>query len=146
MTMLELCDHIYQNYPGMKRMFPRWQLLSLLDRNEDKIVHVEENGKSIASALYVKLTDKTFSKLKFGFCDTTNSVEIQELMKESGDNVFILYTLAASFKAIRAGLRALINTENPKTISWYEPDKSMLHTYQIRRQHVQENRSMVMEK
>ena len=144
--MLELSNHIYENYPGMKRMFPRWRLLSLLDRNQDKIINVEEDGKSIASALYVKLIDKTFSKLKFGFCDTTNPVIMQELLEENGDNIYILYTLAVGFKAIRKGLKQVIKKENPKVISWYEPDKSMLHTYQTRRQHVQENRSVVMEK
>lgn len=127
--MIELTNHIYDNYPGMKRMFPKWKLLSLLDRNEDKIILIEEKGKSIATALYVKLSDKMFSKLKFGFVDVGNSNDIQELLNESGDNIHILYTLSDGFKAIRKGLRKLIEKENPKTISWYEPDLSQLHVF-----------------
>ncbi len=132
MNMLELCNHIYENYPNMKKMFPRWRLLSLLDKNEDKVFYFKENGKFICAALYVKLTDKTFAKMDLGFVNMRNSEEVQELLKENGKNIHVIYVLANGMKSIRKGIRKVIEKENPKTFSWYEPDMSRLHIYKIK--------------
>ena len=70
--MLELCNHIYENYPDLKNRIARWQLLSLLDRNEDKVITIRENGEIKGSALYLRLTDETLWKLEYGFIDLKN--------------------------------------------------------------------------
>ena len=121
--MLELCNYIFYNYPDLKNRIARWQLLSLLDKNEDKIIIVKENGKFKGSALYVKLTDETLWKLEWGFIDIKNPDDIKQMLSEKGNNIHFLYVLADNFKTIRKGLREAIKKENPKNVSWYNEER-----------------------
>src|SRR3990167_2572207 len=127
--MLELCDHILRNYPKLTNRIARWQLLSLLDRNEDKVIIVKENGLIKGSALYLKLTDETLWKLEYGFIDLRNPEIVNQMLKERGDNIHFLYVLANGVRTILKGLREVIKKENPKTVSWYNPEMTKFNKF-----------------
>src|SRR3990167_6281695 len=131
--MLELCNYIFYNYPDLKNRIARWQLLSLLDKNEDKIIIVKENGKFKGSALYVKLTDETLWKLEWGFIDIKNPDDIKQMLSEKGNNIHFLYVLADNFKTIRKCLREAIKKENPKNVSWYNPEMTKFNKFNLKR-------------
>lgn len=130
--MLELCNYIYENYPDLKYKIARWQLLSLLDRNEDKIITVKENNEFKGSALYVRISDETLWKIEYGFLDLTSFNSIQEVLNDKGNNIHFLYLLADSYKTIMKGLREVINKENPKTISWFNPEMTKFNKFKRR--------------
>lgn len=129
MNMLELCDYIYTNYPLFKRQIPRWRLLSLLDKNEDKVVYTLENGKLVSAGFFVRITDTTLAKMKLGFVDIKNYTVIQELLQEKGNNIHFLFALGDGYKSIRKGIRKMIKRENPKSVSWYKQDMSKLNVF-----------------
>ena len=131
--MLELCDHILRNYPKLTNRIARWQLLSLLDRNEDKVIIVKENGLIKGSALYLKLTDETLWKLEYGFIDLRNPEIVNQMLKERGDNIHFLYVLANGVRTILKGLREVIKKENPKTVSWYNPEMTKFNKFNLKR-------------
>jgi len=130
-TMLELCDYIYYNYPNLKEKFQRWQILSLLDRNEDKIIYLKERGIFKLASLYVMLTDETYQELLEGKLDLRDRQVLSKMLQEKGDNAHALYILTNGFNNIRKGIRILIDREHPKTISWYNPNMSKIMNYKL---------------
>lgn len=131
--MIELSKYIYENYPGLKNKVQYWQLLSLLDKNEDKVIIVKEGNVFKGAALYVRLTDDTFWKLHYGFIKIDNPQNIQQILNEKGENIHFLYLLADGIKTILKGLREVMIKENPKTISWFSPDMSKLNNFKLKR-------------
>lgn|SRR3990167_10319639 len=130
--MLELCDHILKNYPKLTNQVSRWQLLSLLDRNEDRVVIIKENEKIKGSALYLQLTDETLWQIKYGFIDLKNPETVNRMLREQGDNIHFLYVLADGVKTILRGLREVIKKENPKTVSWYNPEMTKFNKFNLK--------------
>ena len=131
--MIELCDYIYHNYPGLKDKVAYWQLLSLLDRNEDKVITVKEGDKFRGASLFVRISDDDLWKIEYGFLDLTNQENIAKLLNGSGDNIHFIYVLADSMKTILRGLREVIKKENPKTVSWYNPEMTKFNKFNLRR-------------
>ena len=122
--MIEICRYIYENYPNLKNKIKFWQLLSLLDRNEDKIAIVKKNGKLTGVGMYVRISDETLWKIEYGFLDLTNPITMGELLKEDGDNIHFLFVLTDGYKTIMKGLKEVIRKENPKVISWFVENKN----------------------
>lgn len=130
--MIELARYIYENYPGIKNKVFLWQLLSLLDKNEDKVITVKENNKFKGSAIYVKISDDELWKIQYGFIKTDDPGEIVKLLNNVGDNIHFLYVLADSQKTILKGLREVIGKENPKTVSWFNPEMTKLNKFNLK--------------
>lgn len=131
--MIELSKYIYENYPDLKNKIQYWQLLSLLDRNEDKVIIVKEDNKFKGSALYAKISDETLWKIEWGFLDLTKPQNIQEVLNDKGNNIHFLYLLADSFRTIRKGLKEVIQKENPKNVSWFNPEMTNLNKFNLKR-------------
>ena len=131
--MLELSKYIYENYPDLKNKIQYWQLLSLLDRNEDKVIIVKEDGKFKGAAMYARISDETLWKIEWGFLDLTNPREIQEVLNDKGNNIHFLYLLADGTRTILKGLREVIKKENPKNISWFNPEMTKLNKFNLKR-------------
>jgi len=131
--MLELCKYIYENYPTLKSKIQYWQLLSLLDRNDDKIITVKEDNKFKGSALYSRISDDILWKIEWGFLDMSKPQDIQEVLNGKGNNIHFLYLLADGQKTILKGLREVIKKENPKTVSWFNPEMTKLNKFNIKR-------------
>ena len=131
--MLELAKYIYKNYPNLKEKVQYWQVLSLLDRNEDKIVIVKDT-EFRCTALYAKISDETLWKIEYGFLDLKNSRDIQEVLNDKGNNIHVLYLLADGQNSILKGLRKVIKKENPKTISWFNPEITKLNKFTLKKE------------
>jgi len=127
--MLEICDYILENYPGLKNKVARWQLLSLLDKNEDKIIIVKEDNKFKGAAMYAKLTDETLWQLEYGFLNISNPDTINRMLQETGNNIHFLCLIADGVKTILKGLREVIKKENPQTVSWYNPEMTKFNKF-----------------
>lgn len=131
-NMIELSKYIYKNYPNLKNKIQYWQLLSLLDKNEDKVITIKENEEFKGSALYIRISDDDLWKIEYGFIDLTNPKEIVQLLNSKGDNIHFLYVLADGQKTILKGLREVIKKENPKTISWFNPEMTKLNKFNLK--------------
>ncbi len=130
--MIELARYIYKNYPGLKDKVLLWQLLSLLDKNEDKVIVVRENTVLMGCGMFVRISDEQLWKLQYGFIDLTKPNEIQELLNSKGENIHFLYLLADGIKTILKGLREVIKKENPKTVSWFNPSMTKFHKFTLK--------------
>ncbi|MDI6732317.1 MAG: hypothetical protein QME16_00090 [Planctomycetota bacterium] len=130
--MIELSKYIYENYPGLKNRFAYWQILSLLDKNEDKVITVKDGDKFLGAAMYARVTDDTLWKLQYGFMKVDNPQDALQMLSEKGQNIHFLYLLAGGAKIILRGLREVVRKENPKTISWLSPDMSKLNIWKGR--------------
>ena len=124
--ILEVTDFLYKGYPGFNKTFTRWRLLSLIDRNTDK-VEVIRDKEIKGVALYLKLTDKSLNLLDFGVIDLKSPEVVTELIKEDGDNIHFVAVLADGAKTILKGLRKVIKKHNPKTITWFKPNMDRIH-------------------
>jgi len=130
--VLEISKYMYENYPSFKEMFPRWNLLSLLDKNRDKIAVIKEGKFIKGAALYLKLTDNSLSLIDAGVINLKSPDTIRELIKENGDNIHFVGVLADGTRTILKGLKDVIKRNSPKTISWFKPDMDSVHFIKVR--------------
>lgn len=131
--MIELSRYIYEHYPNIKSKIQYWKLLSLLDKNEDKIIMVMGNNKILGTALYAKISDENLWKIEYGFLNLTKPEDVKVILEDNGENIHFLYLLAKSFLIIKKGLSEVIKKENPKTVSWFSPDMKKLNKFELKR-------------
>lgn len=124
--ILEVTDFLYRGYPGFNKAFPRWKLLSLIDRHTDKVAVIRDGGIK-GAALYLKLTDNSLNMIDLGVVNIELPEVITELIKENGDNLHFVAVLADGAKTVLKGLKEVIRKENPKTVTWFKPDMDRVH-------------------
>ena len=112
-------------------MFPRWNLLSILDRNRDKIAFIKKKGKLLGASFFLKLTDKSLDLIKRNKISLKDANTINKLMDENGRNIHFIGVLADGTKTILKGLRKVIKKTSPKTISWFKPDMDRIHFIKV---------------
>ena len=130
--ILEVGRFLYDNYPGFNSSFPIWKLLSIVDRNADKVVYVRDRGVLKGAAFYLKLTDQSLHLVDLGVISLKERDIVENLIQEDGDNVHFVCVLADNAKTILKGLRQVIKKESPKTISWFKPDMDKIHFVKLR--------------
>lgn len=130
--MIEVCDYIHNGYPGLKHRIARWQLLSLLDRNPDKVICVEEEGKIRGAALYLRLEESSLVSLIDGTISLKNPKDIEYLLTEQGPHIHFSHLIANGFKTIRQGLKNIIEKEQPETVSWFDMSMRKIFVYDLK--------------
>jgi len=130
--ILEIAYFFYEGYPDFKRMFPRWRAISLIDRNQDKVAFIKEDGILVGVAFYFKLEDNTLKGVEHGFISLEDPELIAQLLEQNGRNIHFLGVLADSGRIVLKGLRGVIKKENPKTVSWFKPDMKEVHFIKLR--------------
>lgn len=130
--ILSLANYVYKNYPAIRDKVEFWQLLSLLDRNEDKIVFIKEGNEFRGAAFYLRLCDDNFLKVIMGEYDLSNPEHIHYLLTDKGDNIHFIYCVG-SMRPILKGLRKMIKYEKPMSVSWFKPDMEKIHIVQFER-------------
>ena len=124
-----LFEHYYSHYKGNRLdIIPTpEQIEQAIANHPEKIIVV--GGKKIKGVgIFLTLTDKTFSFL--------HNIEIQKidvlqaLCLENGKNFHFVLLAADSYKTIMIGLRMALKLK-PKTISWWNPNFTKLHTYKV---------------
>lgn len=128
-----VAKYVWNNYPNIKLKCEFWQLLSLLDRNQEKIVFVRDNERFIGAAFYLKLSDENFLKVLSKKHDLTNPQNLKDLLNDGGNNIHFLYVVAENMKTVLKGIRKMIHHENPESVSWFKPSMDRVHiAYQKR--------------
>ena len=103
-------------------------LMRGLSNHHDKIVIVrDESIKGVA--IFVTLTDEFYGFLKD--LDITRYDILANMLKQHGPNVHFVLLCADGYNTIMTGVREVIHSRKPKTVSWWNPDLTKLHHYQI---------------
>lgn len=120
-----LFDHYYSHCNRVELIPTTEQIEQAIRNHPDKVMVVENNGiKGVA--IFLTLTDKTYSFLHN--IDIQKIDILQTLARENGKNFHFVLLAADSYKTIRIGLRNIM-TLKPKTISWWNPSFTKLHRY-----------------
>lgn len=122
--MIEVLNYIYKKYPLLLETYPRWILLSFLDRNPDKIIIEKEYGVIKGIAIFLEIDDDSLLDIINGDINIVNPTDITELLNKKGDNIHFILCATDSMKYILRGLRKVIKQKNPLSISWWKPDMS----------------------
>ena len=130
---LKLAYYVYNNYPEFSKKFEFWQILSLIDRNKEKIIYIRENNLFAGCAMYLTLTEESFQFIKSDGTSLTDPNFMGKFIEEDGDNIHFIYVLAKGYKIIRKGIDKLLLLRSPKTISWYNPKMNKFHYYKVKR-------------
>src|SRR3990167_11146913 len=107
------------------------QILSLLDRNEEKVVAIKDEKNFKGAGMYLRITDDALWKLITGQIKIDNIDDMKNLFEEKGDNIHFIYVLSDSMKTTLRGLKMVIKKERPHSVSWYKPDMS-IHILNLR--------------
>ena len=119
--VLALTNFIYSNYPDIKDNVRFWKLLSLLDRNKEKIAFLKDGDNFKCVAFYLKLSEENFIDVVLGKYDLTTNEHLEELLEDSGDNIHFTLCIADGTKSILRTLKKIIRHEKPSTVSWFNP-------------------------
>ena len=120
--ILETAMFLYNRYPELKTIYPFWRLLSLVDRHDNGLIYIKEDGKIVGAAVYVMVDDETLNKIEKFVYDVSHPEDVAEILKSKGDNLHFLSVAADNVRVILKGLKLTIKQRNPKTVSWLKPD------------------------
>ncbi len=122
--MTSIAQYLIKNYYGRYKKVGTPTLDALehaIKMRFDKIV-VIQHDKIEGVAVYLTLSDETFNELK------NFKLEGDDLFTEQGRNVHFIILAADNGHVILQGIKEVIKKERPKTISWFNPDHTRLHT------------------
>lgn len=125
-----LQKHYYAKYDGCPpHLIPdNATLIRSLDLHKDKIVMVTEGKEIKGIAIFLTLSDDSFAKLDT--CNIGNIDVLYGLLQEKGSNLHFILLTADGLTTIMQGIRQAKKL-NPKTVSWWNPDRTYLHRYNL---------------
>lgn len=124
--MIEVLDYLYRKYPLLLETYPRWILLSFLDRNPDKVVIEKEYGIIKGVAIFLEIDDDSLLDIINGDINVSDSIDIRMLLNRKGDNVHFICCATDGIKYILRGLKKVIKQKNPSSVSWWNPSMSRI--------------------
>ncbi len=125
--MTEVAEYLMANYYDKYQGVPVPQNLEFtIERFNDHIVIVRD-GSIKGVAVYLRLSDETFSILKTLDLSQGSEEMANRLFAEHGKNIHFIILTADSFRTIKEGMRQVIEKETPKTMSWFNPGHTRLH-------------------
>lgn len=126
--MLYLKKHYYEKYKGVDVVPDDDCILRALDVHRDKVIAVYKDGEVVGVAIFLTLSDTTYYDLE---AYDMNRVEvIAELLKETGDNIHFILLTAQGYEVIKFGIKK-VKEMKPKTVSWWNPEMTKLHRYNM---------------
>jgi len=131
--ILSLANYVWKNYPHIHDKVKFWQLLSLLDRNQENIVFIKDGGEYRGAAFYLRLSDENLTNIIMGNLDLSNPEHVSYLLQDNGDNIHFIYCVAGSMRPILKGLKKMIKHENPASVSWFKPKMDRIHIVQFQK-------------
>ena len=123
-----LFDHYYSHTNRMDIIPTEEQINQAIKNHPDKIIVVGKR-KIKGVCMYLTLTNQTYSYLHN--IDITRIDVLQALALENGDNFHAVLVAADSYKTLRV-MRKMALKLKPKTLSWWNPSFTKLHTYKVR--------------
>lgn len=124
--MIEVLNFLYKKYPLLFEAYPKWILLSFLDKNPDKIVVEKEFGLIKGVAILLEVNDGALLGIVNGDINITKPNDIKFLIKEKGKNVHFIICATEGMKYILRGLKKVIKQKDPSSISWWNPSMSKI--------------------
>ncbi len=124
--MIQVLNFIYKKYPLLLEAYPKWMLLSFIDRNPDKIIVEKEYGVVNGVAIFLEINDDALLDIVNGDVSITNSDDIKLLLNRKGNNIHFILCAAESMKYILRGLKKVIKRNNPSSVSWWNPSMSKI--------------------
>ena len=131
--MIEALEYIFKKNKELSKRFPKWKILSFIDRHQDRIVSIYKKDKIVGFSIYLKLTDETLYKVFCRDFEFKNFEAVDSALKENGRNIHFIRLVSDGIGIIREGLRNIIKNENPETISWFNKEINKLFFYDLRR-------------
>lgn len=131
--MIEVLDYIFEKDKKLINKFPRWKILSFLDKHKDRFICIYENGKIKGFSIYLKLTDETLYKVLCRDFQFKDFKSIDNALREDGENIHFVRLISDRISIIRKGIKRVIEKEKPETISWFNKDIDKLFFYDLRR-------------
>ena len=131
--MIEVLEYIFKKNKELSKRFPKWKILSFIDRHQDRIVSIYKKDKIVGFSIYLKLTDETLYKVFCRDFEFKNFEAVDSALKENGRNIHFIMLVSDGIGIIRKGLRNIIKNENPETISWFNKEINKLFFYDLRR-------------
>ena len=126
-----LMEHYYSHCPQQELIPSKEQIEQAVTNHPDKYVTIQdEMGNIKGTAFFMLLTDETYSKIDK--LDITQIDVIKALSLENGKNVHFLICATDNYHSIMEMVRKVKSLVKPKTVSWWNPDFSKLHRYNIR--------------
>jgi hypothetical protein len=125
-----LLDNYYSKYPEVSPTFE--QIVQGFNAHSDKFVFIYDNPQDqniIGCAIFLTLEDDTYLNIEQINIKDLNV--LQHLIQEQGPNIHFVLLAANSRDIIRAGIRLIKEKKHPKTISWWNPDFTHLHKYNL---------------
>lgn len=126
-----ILNNYYAHYKGNDPIIPTKEQIDLaLDNHPDKVVILRD--KEIDGvAVFLTLSDETYASL--GDFDIRKTEVLVELLHDKGRNIHFILLAAKDLRTIIKGLKSVIKTNNPETVSWWNPSFTKLHRYRINR-------------
>ena len=134
--MTELAQYLMTNYYSKYKgnrldVVPSLDELEIGLKNHPEKIVIIKDKKIRGIGIFLTLTDESFDLLTG--MDITNVEILKALIPEQGPHLHFVLLAADSLKTILLGLKQTLSRLNPKTVSWFEPDMSMLHIYRRRK-------------
>lgn len=129
-----LMDHYYAHYKGSRDdIVPTFeQIITGFNNRPDRFVVItdnEEDQNIICCAVFLTLSDDTYINIER--IDLNSAGVVAELMQENGPNIHFVLLASKGFRPIKTGIRLIKERLHPKTISWWSPDLTKLHRYNM---------------
>lgn len=124
--MIEVLDYFYKKYPVLAKNYPRWIILSFLDKNENNIIIEREKGIIKGAAIFFDVEDDVILDILNGNINITKPEDIQSMIKRKGNNIHFILCAAEGTKYILRGIKKIILQKKPTSISWWKPDMSKI--------------------
>lgn len=123
-----LFDHYYSHCSRLDLIPTPEQIEQALINHPDKVIVVGKR-KIKGVGIFLTLTDQTYSFLHG--IDIQRIDVLQALCLENGRNFHVVLMAADGYKTMMI-MRRMILKLRPKTISWWNPSFTKLHTYKVR--------------
>lgn len=107
------------------------QIIDFLELFKDNTVIVNKDGNIIGIGFYLRLNDWLFEQIKNRQFDIRKPENIIICFDNEGSNIHFIGVVANSSRVILKGLRKVIKTEAPKSISWFSPNMEDFFTKNI---------------
>lgn len=119
--VLEVANYVWNDFPKV-RLIPFWQVLGIIDRNQEKVVVIKDSSGIKGAAMFLTLTDESLTRILLKEINVFDEIDMQNLFKEDGDNIHFIFVLAENMKTVLKGLKKVIQDKNPYSVSWFNPE------------------------
>jgi hypothetical protein len=134
MTKERIAKYLLENYYTKQTSIvpTEFQIFQAYERHQDEFVIIFDNPEEkniLGCAVFLTLSDDTY--LNIDRINMTDLAVLSHLVEERGPNIHFILLAADGIRTIMAGIKLVKEYYKPKTISWWNPDMTVLHKYNL---------------